>query len=244
MNDVELALKENGFTNNEVKIYIASLILGSAKASEIAHKSEMLRTSTYEILTSLVERGICSVILKANVKYFEVISPQVLIENLKEKQEKLARVLPQLRQIQKTIIRKPTSEVFEGKKGLQSLLDKIITEKPEELLQLSSFIEHTHLPHYFPHWIKKRIEAKIPTRIINVNNETMKDYKQTESEDLREVRFLPKDFICPTANYIYGDTVIILDCKENEIIGIVIKSKANANAQRSFFNLLWEKSIK
>ena len=78
----EQILKEYGLSDNEIKVYLASLSLGTSKVNEISKKADLLRTTTYEVLKTLVEKGLVSYVIKSGVRYFEAAYPNKLINIL------------------------------------------------------------------------------------------------------------------------------------------------------------------
>ncbi len=90
--DENIILQELGLSRNEVKVYLAALTIGSSSANTIAKHAGLLRTSTYEILKSLVDKGIVSYVLKGRVKYFEAASPDRLLKMAEERKHRLQEI--------------------------------------------------------------------------------------------------------------------------------------------------------
>ena len=235
----EQILREYGLSNNEVSIYLANLMLGSAKANDISKKSNLLRTTTYEILKELTQKGLISCFIKSGVKYFEATDPNKLINILEEKKDKIKLILPELKKLQKSIKEKPEVILFEGKLGLKTILDDIISSSPKEILQLNSAEIFNVLQYYFPNWIKRRVKNKIYTRILQQNTKVIEPYKKRNKEEFRDLRFLPSDFKINTANFIYNNKIAILTMKKEEIIGVIIHNKEIIETQKSLFEYLW-----
>ncbi|MBL7160373.1 MAG: helix-turn-helix domain-containing protein [Candidatus Aenigmarchaeota archaeon] len=235
----EQVLREYGLSDNEVKVYLASLKIGNAKANEIAKKAGMLRTTTYEILQTLSERGLVSHVIKSGVRYYEATDPHKLIRMLEERKDNLKLVLPELEALRKSVKEKPSFQMYEGKSGLKTILDDIIKSNPNEILQLNSAKIFETLHYYFPRWIKRRVSHKISTRILQERTKFIVKYKKKDKSELREIRFLPEDFKINTANFIYKNKIAFLTMKEEEIIGIVIQNKEMVDTQRSVFERLW-----
>ena len=85
----EQALSEFGLSEKEQKVYLSILELGSATANQIAQKSDLNRSTTYDVLKALIERGICSTVIKKKSTFFETVSPRHLIAMLEEKKQKI-----------------------------------------------------------------------------------------------------------------------------------------------------------
>ncbi len=235
---MENELKEFGLTEKEIKVYLACLKLGTALVQEIAKKAGTYRTYTYEILKSLKEKGLVSYVIKNRKQYFEVAQPEKLINILKEKESKIIKVLPDLKEIYQSSIEKPKVELYEGKEGLKTILDDIIRTKKEILVYGSTEKQLKILQFYFPNYIIRRIKTKIHTRVITEKSPWTIEKLKTEKKELRESKFIP-NIEFPTVTYIYGNKVAILSL-EKEIIGLIIENKAISDTQKQIFELLWK----
>ena len=235
---MEQELKEFGLTDNEVKVYLACLKLGTALVQDIAKKANTYRTYTYDILKSLIEKGLISYIIKNGKQYFEVAEPEKLVNILKEKEIKINKILPDLRNIYKSSIEKPKVELYEDKEGLKTILDDIIKTKKEILVYGSTEKQTKILEFYFPNYIRRRIEAKIHTRVITEKSTKTMEMLKTEKKELRESRFISK-INFSTVTYIYGKKLAILSL-EKEIIGLIIENEEISSTQRQIFELLWK----
>jgi HTH-type transcriptional regulator, sugar sensing transcriptional regulator len=236
---MEEELREFGLTDKEIKVYLAALKLGSALVQEIAENAGTYRTYTYDVLKSLKEKGLVSHAVKSGKQYFEVAEPEKLLNVLKEKENKINGILPELKNLYKSVSEKPKIEIYEGKEGLKTMLDDIIRTKKEILVYGSTKKQLDLLKFYFPNFIKRRVEEKIKTKVITENSKEAREINKKNKEKFREVRFLSKEIEFSTATNIYGDKVAILSL-ENDIFGIIIENKNIADTQRTIFNMFWK----
>ena len=86
-------LQEFGLSKTEAKVYLALLELGKSKAGEVTKKSLVNRTNVYDALERLIEKGLVSYVSENNKKVFEAVNPQRLQEILKDKHEKLGKIV-------------------------------------------------------------------------------------------------------------------------------------------------------
>jgi len=110
--DINLALKEYGLTDKEIEVYLALLPLGSINLQEIAKRVDFPRTTVYNTLNYLLQKGLVSKIIKKGVTYFEASDPDKLIDKLKQKKELLERVLPNLQGLKKSKIESSSVEIY------------------------------------------------------------------------------------------------------------------------------------
>ena len=239
---MEQELTEFGLTNNEVKVYIACLKLGISLVQEIAMKAGTYRTYTYEVLKSLIKKGLVSYVIKNGKQYFEVAEPEKFISILKEKHDKITRILPELRGLYKTAIEKPEVNLYEGKEGVKTIFDDIIRTGKEVLIYGNTENQIKIFSFYFPNYILRRVENKIHTKVITEKSPTTISMLRTEKKELRETRFIDK-IKFSTVTYIYDNKIAIF-ALEKEIIGVLIENKSIADTQKQIFGALWKISKK
>src|SRR3990167_182019 len=96
----EEQLKELGLTDNEVKIYLLLLKGGMMNPSEISQKLGLHRGYIYDALERMQEKEVVNSILKENKKYFQVTTPENLVELLRLRLENFQTIVPDLIKIQ------------------------------------------------------------------------------------------------------------------------------------------------
>jgi sugar-specific transcriptional regulator TrmB len=236
-------LKSLGLNENEAKVYLELLRLGSSKVNRISRRLNLPRTTVYTVLNSLIQEGFASYTVKSGVKYFEAAEPKKLLAILDEKRNSLRDILPGLEKIKESVLEKPFVEIYEGKEGLKTLMDDIIDTKPEELLTITSVKIFEVLTFYFPHWVKRRAKAGIKARIVGpATKESMKyleKYKKTEKKELRELRALPGTMKMESRIEVYADKVIITNLEKDNLISILIKDKKVADSFKAMFEVYW-----
>ena len=93
---IEKTLEYLGFSPNEVKVYLALNDHGSIKAGKVAKLAKIERSSCYNSLKSLAERGLVSYVLIGRVKWFQATGPKRLLDYVKEQEENVKEILPAL----------------------------------------------------------------------------------------------------------------------------------------------------
>ncbi|MEM4755810.1 MAG: helix-turn-helix domain-containing protein, partial [Candidatus Woesearchaeota archaeon] len=94
-----LALQEAGLGFNESKVYYALLLLGNATATQITKKSQVHRINVYDLLKSLQDKGLISVVFNDKKKVYVPANPKRLLELVKEKEYLITQSLPHLNQL-------------------------------------------------------------------------------------------------------------------------------------------------
>ncbi len=234
------ALKEFGLSENEIRVYIALLKAGESTAQTVAKHAKLPRTTTYHLLESLLQKGLVSFAVKETIKYFHSISPRKLVEILEDKKRLVQDVLPELNALAETIKQKPRVVLFEGTKGIKSVLEDTLEEDKViyhygDILSLQNV-----LPYIFPHYIKKRVEKKISIKIICKREEPHTELLKTSKQELREFVFVPRNYIFKSSVFIYSGKVAILSLQKEPYYGIIIEDEDFYETQKNLFELLWK----
>lgn len=128
-NDLKNLLLGIGLKAKEADVYLAILALGQGTASKIARKAHIVRTTAYDILSSLFEKGLVTLTGKEPKQEYVAESPdnlKIYIENeLAKKKTDLEEVknilLPQLKSIHNTGSR-PKVMFYEGVEGMEKVI--------------------------------------------------------------------------------------------------------------------------
>lgn len=223
-------LEKIGLSLNESKVYLALLELGPSLAGKITEKSKVNRRTVYDILETLIERGLVSYVIGANRKVFEAASPRKFIEILKEKEKTIAESLPQMLEIQKSVKTKPSITMYEGKEGIKTVMDQFLLEAKEfvALTPLKAMLNLSK--YYFPDVFDRRVEAGIKVRLL-IDGEPLR-------KEMMEYKIIHKKF--STGYWIYNDKVMILSFPKKNPLAIVIENQDFADSMRVNFDLAWE----
>lgn len=223
-----------GLTHAESKVYLALLELGSSQAGNITSKCGIHRRTVYDSIERLIEKGLISFIKQNNIKFYEAVDPIQLLKILKDKENNLKEMLPELKLLHETSKEKQETTFFRGKSGLKSVLNHQIDVGEEILIFGASANSRKILKSYFPHYNKQRIEKNIGVKII-FEESVRKDSRSTPNS---EIKYIPKEFSSPTAINIYGDNVAIILWSEDPV-AILIKNREIAEGYKNYFRLLW-----
>jgi sugar-specific transcriptional regulator TrmB len=227
-----------GFSEKEALVYLALLELGKRSVSPIARKSAINRTTVYDILDSLVSKGVVSVSGKEPLQEYVAESPDKILDFVKaeiiKKQNELKQaeeIIPQLKSLH-NVSDRPQVRFYEGVKGLQEVYEDSLTSN--ETIRAYANVEDTHsiLTGYFPKYYKRRAAKGIKIRAIFPNNDLAWERKSLDKEEARESVIVPSDkyFFSPEIN-IYDNKVMIASWRER--LGIILESKEISEAMKS-----------
>lgn len=237
------SLKKFGLSEKEGRVYLSCLELGETTATDISIKSNLPRTLVYDILERLINLGLVSYNIKANKKHFISAEPKELLRILKEKEESIKEVLPNLEELQRLKgVKRPKVEVYEGDEGMKTVMNDILKVGVKEFLAYgSSRSSFEIIPIFMGHWHKERIKRKVIMKILYNNTLSAREKVKRKPESLKyaKYKFMPIKLESPTATLIY-DHKVVLQSWTKEPFAVMIEDEEMANNQRRYFDELWK----
>lgn len=234
----EGVLVQCGLTKNESKVYISLLKLGSATAVEITKQSKVHRVNVYDVLDRLLAKGLISTVMRANKKIYEAANPEQLNRLIKEKEESLYKIMPQLKTEFK--IKKEKQQVYHffGPEGVMQAYYMMLEQDEKIIYGLGgSGLNRKYLKHRHAMFDKDRIKKGFIVKALYYEF-TRKSNLFPEKKDER--KYLSNRFKTTCMVDICGNLVINLLPIENNIMAIVIENKALADSYKQFFKFMWQ----
>ena len=230
----EQILQTFGLTEAEVKLYLMLLSLNEATASELAKKTNTNRTFTYDRLKKLLDSGLLSFVVKDNKKYFKAAEPSQLLAILKEKQEQIKTILPELEKLKIPSKEASDVKIFSSKNGIRTALNLILKEKQPVYVHGTLVRFKEVMESFYEIWNARRIREHIPLKVLS--NEDIK-------LELAEIDILPEEEKSSITTFVFGNKTIITLWSDVPI-AIYLESKEIAQDTLAFFNAIWNREIK
>jgi sugar-specific transcriptional regulator TrmB len=233
-------LKETGLTNNESLIYKALLELGPSLAGQISRKTGLHRRTVYDTTERLIQKGLIGYILKNNRRLFEASSPEKFLDIIKQKENSINRILPEMMSLYTQSNEKQETNFYKGRLGLKTVFEDQLKKGTKEILVIGGSLESQKvLPFYFKWYNQKRIKNKIKFKMI---------YNQKRKGKAKipfsEIKYLPQKYGSPMAINIYRNKVALILWNKETPLAIMIKNKEISEGYRKQFELLWKTAKK
>ena len=245
---IENTLKEIGLTGSEAKVYLASLKIGQSSKGKILSEWEVASSKIYTILEKLMKKGLVSMIIKNNVRFYSPAPLQRIRDFLNNKKKQIEeeeriieKAIPLLTNLQ-TVKNESIAEIFKGWNGLETAYSSILSklQKNEDVLIIGASkgtnVEMTQ--NFFSKYSNLAKSKGINVKIIF--NESSRKYVSDMEKELKihfDKRFLSKSSSVEMA--ITLDYMAIVILKEEPII-ILIKDRETADSFITYFKALWE----
>jgi len=230
-------LEKIGLSGNEIKVYLTLNDNSSMKAGRVSKLAKLDRSSVYNALKLLLEKGFVSYVMVGQVKYFQAVGPKRFLEYVKEQEEDIKSIISELDERHKVKKVEGQVRLFKGLKGVKSIfLDIARTGKDNYVFgSEGQFSERLDDFSYQFDLLKK--EKKIKTKMI-----IRKGRKENDSKT-SEYRFLDNVDESPAVTNIYGDKIAIIIWTD-EPEAVLIENAAVAKAYKSYFDVLWKNAKK
>ncbi len=241
----EEILRDIGLSLNESKVYEALLVLGETSVQEISNKSKVHRRNVYDSIAKLIEKGLASEVFVKGEKHFKAINPIKLLGLLKEKEEMVNKVLPEMQEKFESKEEKEEAYFYRGTEGFKNYLSDILkTRETVYFIGAKAFWLDPRLQHFLHHFERER-------KKLGIKFKHLFDYevKEQKPEILKVVgkpyKFMPKKYSSPTAIDIFGPYVVVFvgvspGKLHDEPIQFVMKSRKLADGYRKFFQFIWD----
>ena len=237
-------LIKTGMSLREIKVYTALQTQGELMAGTLSDKTGFIRTNVYDVLNSLIKKGIVGYVIRNGKKYFRAADPEKLIDfidaktkDMEEVREQISKILPNLKPLDYNVQR-PLIEVYEGKEGLKTILEMSIRESlktKKEILGISVQQQKCRelAGPYHVRWYNDRGKHKIKSRYLMSAEEKIIPVKYTR------FKILPKIAKNPNEIFIFGNTTTQFFFTGDLFTAIVIKNEEITNKYRAYFDFLW-----
>lgn len=245
-------LTKLGLSENQAKVYLASLQLGADTVQNIARYALLKRPTVYLLLDDLVSLGLMSKTQKNHKTVFLPTDPQHLLDKIHTQEKIIGGLLPNLQALYNVNPEKPSIKIAERVDGVRNVYNTIfnyfVNHKNEELLIFGALKDAS------AHFKEEVVDYfyTIMAQTLNPIREIGNDDVETRRYYRRSFRLNPRHTIrlisgdgqfIQTDNMLYGNTLVIFSVHE-QIFAITIESPTIAETYRTMFNMAWRSGKK
>jgi sugar-specific transcriptional regulator TrmB len=244
-----------GLAREIADIYLALHSHGPQTISELARNSHVERTRIYRLIDTLLESSLVEVEShhkRGVIKAAPISNVRILIA---QKEQELKSLQDELGLVEQVLARNslssPTTRVqfYHGIEGVRQLQWNQTRSKTEVLTLIDEPIQATLGKAFTIRWAEEINRNKVTLRLIQsphfcaTNANWYKREKIPEIINELSARTIQSEDFKITCNMdIWDNVVAYYDWKNGEIFGIEIYNQGIADAQRAFFETLWQKA--
>lgn len=237
--EIDKFLKSIGLSDKEIIIYKNSLELGTFSIIAMSKKTGIKRPTCYVIVDSLVDRGFISKVPNSRKSLYVAEDPEIILNEQRKTLKRAESFVPELRNMKKNTSA-PLVKLFHGKKGIENIYSDMLTSPDKQIYAIVCIDQIISITgkDFLSDWIQKRQEKGVHLNSLYTNQET--SYKNSV-EELRNVKFLPKNLDLPASFAIYGDKVAFLSSKKDDF-SFIVQSEEYRDTLKNFFDYFWNKN--
>ncbi len=235
-------LQDAGLNDKESEIYLAVLELGQATILEIAKYSRIKRSTIYEIIPLLENKGIIKKTKRGKKISFAAESPKSVLALIREKEARFREAMPELLAIFKSSERRPSVFFYQGRDEIQGMYEDTLREKKTiynytSIINLYKYLDREWVQSY----IDRRTQIGLETNIIAVDSPEAGEWVKNAKKDLRNIKLIPnKSYDFSADVQIYGNKVIVCTFRQGEgLFGLLIEDENIAKMQKMVFDMMW-----
>ncbi len=233
--DVYPALEEFGLSSKEARVYLSLLESGESTGGEVAQECGFHRRTAYDVLDSLLKKGLVSYSMKKYVRVYHAADPKTLLMRLEQRKDLLAAVMPSLEGMAQSK-EQPVVNVYSGKEGLRTVLNDHLSTRKPLLIYGGAMQIVSLLPSFHKKYVSERKRLKIQIRGIMVDTPEVRQI--LADTPLFDYKFLPPGVSAPVIWWVYGDNVVFIYWRE-EPFAVQLQSAPFAESFRKYFNHAW-----
>lgn len=242
MNYLAQKLTRLGLSTLESQVYLGllerQLTTAGALAKHLGHK----RSTVYTILDSLIEKGLASQTQVEHVKHFQAESPSRIADFLDKQREQLEAkediyksIEEDLNKLTERQIQPPKVSIYEGKKGVDTLLMKNLDDEPTQVYVFGEYFQdQDHIEDY----TQRRIKMGIPTEVIVPKSKYALECVKIDPQSNRKTRIIPKKYRFPASVHVYDRSVSIFTYTGEDPVGVHIENEDISTTMKMLFELL------
>lgn len=254
---VRTYLSKLGLPKDITDLYLALLAYGPQTFSELSRHSGVERTRVYRLLDEMTAHHLIevqsryrrSIILAAPIDNLEIL--------LTKKEQELRDLQKDLQDLQEALrhnsLQLPATRIqaYHGLDGLKQMFWNQTRSKSPEMLSIlyENMQSRTNLA-FFERWVESLERKSATSRSVISENflRTQQEWYRTHDNKRLsrwEGRYVPdKLFTITHSTIIYDDVTSYYNWKDGEVFGIEIHNQEITDAQRQFFEMLWNLGIK
>lgn len=258
---VENLLADLGFSDKEVKVYLAALQFGMQPASVLAKHVKMNRVTTYVICKKLIERGVANVVTRNNIQYFTVEKPEALVRYAEHQQKEWVRrrkaveaSLGDFSHYLRDVSALPKVRFYEGLEGVKRVYEDTLAPGGHSAGRgasgrggmIRAFLTVDTIPEelrefFVHHYMPELLKRKIVSHIVMPESDKARQYSKRDKRYNRKTVFVkPGEFPFETEVAIYGkDRVAFISFREGDLTAVIIENQAIHHTLAAVFELLF-----
>ncbi len=247
LKEIKGSLRELGFNQNEIKVYIAVTQLGEATAALVAKKADLPRTTVISLLGRLKDQHYVTDHIYKGTTYYWVESPRVLAQVFEQKLKLAEDLNGVFSELYRSEARFPGVQTFDSKTAVKGYIEKFIAglEKNSVIYSIDSPKDKNYAQVYFRDIgdmarVEKQKKGVLTHTLIPYGSFSSIEAHKLKTQPIK-IREMPERISFETSLWLSGDTVVHFS--GHPVFLVAIKHGAVYKSIKSVYDFLWQLSI-
>ena len=241
--ELKNSLKQLGFKDSEIKVYIALTQLGESTAAKVAKKADLPRTTVISVLEKLKNENYLTSHKYRGSTYYWIESPKILINILESKMAIANQLSENLTNLYRSEAHFPFGQVYDTKSGVRNFIEKTVSNSDK-----GSTIYTIDTPHegnyskIYSNNIENIILSQKKKR--SIKTKTLVPFGSIKSINLEklevqeiEIREMPEGIKFEASLWLVQD--MLVHFSGNPPFVVAVKHEKIVLGAMSIFNFLW-----
>lgn len=243
-------LKELGCSDQEIEVYTTSLILGPSPIQDIAARLNIARPNVYKIIRTLEAKGLAHFSEKKKyARNFLVVSPTVILERFRTKEQAVAKetqtlslAMPDIMTLYHQGDMPSKVKLLEGGDQFLRIFWSILEEGRSPIRFMGSAGEFIHFISWSEEkkWIRERVRRNLFINVLLLPDEDAKILRSRDKNEMRETRFMENVTPFSTGVMLFGNKAVLWQPKAPS--AVLIEDELIVEMFQNIFDSLWEKA--
>jgi sugar-specific transcriptional regulator TrmB len=243
-----------GLEPDIAEIYLTLNAYGAQSLLQLSRNAAIERTRLYRLIDTLVDCHLIEIETHYKRKIYKaapISNLQVLLSRREQELRDLRVDLHHLQNnFQPSSISSPLTHVqfYKGAEGVKQMLWNQTKAKTENLSILYENMQHKTNSAFFERWVDRSNQQELKFRSIVGDYFLSTQRKWYSSHDNEKLKFWEGRYIdnavypITHSTNVYDNVVAYFNWRDGEVFGIEVYNQEVADAQRQFFEILWDKS--
>jgi len=242
----ESVLEEIGLSPNEAKIYETLIKTGTASLNKLAVRSDVHRRNVYDCVDKLFKKGLVTEEFVSGTRLVRAINPSRLLDIVREKEAKVAAILPELQERFQGKVVEEEAVIYRGIEGFKNYLKDILeVNKTVHFIGAKGFWLDERLKYFFPSFDNQRLEQGIHFKHI-YDWEVKTLTPEILNLRMNEYKFFSREYSSSVSIEIFGDRVVTFygvgpGHLTEDPAQFSVKSQKIADGYKKYFDFMWKK---
>lgn len=250
MVNIQTTLQDIGLKENEIKVYLAALSLGSQPASVLWKKTGIARSNAQYICGNLVDRGLLSMVTMPTGNIYSPEKPEKIIsmlgrqyDVLDKKIHQVQAIMGDLRNMMNPYASVPRVKYYTGLDGIIDMYEDVFKEG-KTIYGALNMMEDVHpgFTQYLEReYIPKRVQSGIQARWVVTDNLSTREYRKNDEKMHKRTLLLPEDqYPFETCIHVYAGKVAFYSYSQQDMSGIIIQNEKMHDTMLSLLKASWD----